>query len=113
MKLSHHIEGKVNIITIEGELLGDAVLSFETSVFELVQKKEVQAVLVNLERIMFLDSFGIGVIVNVFKKLQQAQIGFGLFSLTREVLESFQITCLDQMIPIYETKEEALANYTQ
>ncbi len=113
MKLSHQIKDQIAIITVEGELLGDAVISFEAGVLELLEHENLKAVVVNLEKIMFLDSFGIGVTVNLFKKFQQAQMKFGLCALTKEVLEAFKITCLDQLIPIYETKQEALKSFTE
>jgi len=66
-------------------------------------------VVVDLGRVDFLDSTGLGVLVGALKRLRSAGGSFGLVCTKEPLLKIFRITALDQVFPLYETVEAAVA----
>jgi anti-sigma B factor antagonist len=64
-------------------------------------------VVVDLGRVDFLDSTGLGVLVGALKRLRAADGTFGLVCSKEPLLKIFRITALDQVFPIYPSIEAA------
>ncbi|MEM7426038.1 MAG: STAS domain-containing protein [Pseudomonadota bacterium] len=65
-------------------------------------------VVLDLSRVDFVDSSGIGAIVGVFKHLGTRGT-FSVAGLTRSVARVFQLTRMDKVFQVYPSVEEALA----
>ena len=64
-------------------------------------------VVIDLERIGFIDSSGLGVLVSALRKVKE-QGGTMRIVCTREsILKIFRITGLDKVFPVFATVEEA------
>jgi anti-sigma B factor antagonist len=66
-------------------------------------------VVVDLGRVDFLDSTGLGVLVGALKRLRAAGGTFGLVCSKEPLLKIFRITALDQVFPIFASVDEAAA----
>ena len=64
-------------------------------------------VVVDLGRVDFLDSTGLGVLVGALKRLRAAGGGLVLVCDKEPLLKIFRITALDQVFPIYPSVEAA------
>jgi anti-sigma B factor antagonist len=64
-------------------------------------------VVVDLGRVDFLDSTGLGVLVGALKRLRATNGTFGLVCSKEPLLKIFRITALDQVFPIYPSVEAA------
>src|SRR4051794_24088831 len=64
-------------------------------------------VVVDLGRVDFLDSTGLGVLVGALKRLRAAGGTFSLVCAKEPLLKIFRITALDQVFPIHPTVEAA------
>jgi anti-sigma B factor antagonist len=62
---------------------------------------------VDLERVDFLDSTGLGVLVGAHKRLRLAHGSFRLVCSKEPLLKIFRITALDQIFPIFPTVDAA------
>ena len=69
----------------------------------------VRHVVVDLGRVDFLDSTGLGVLVGALKRLRGVNGTFGLVCAKEPLLKIFRITALDQVFPIYPSIESATA----
>jgi anti-sigma B factor antagonist len=67
-----------------------------------------EKVVVDLDRVDFLDSTGLGVLVGALKRLRAAGGTFGLVCAKEPLLKIFRITALDQVFPLYESVEKAI-----
>lgn len=74
---------------------------------ELVEEGS-RSVIVDLGRVDFLDSTGLGVLVGALKRLRAAGGSFGLVCDKEPLLKIFRITALDQVFPIYPTVDAAI-----
>jgi anti-sigma B factor antagonist len=64
-------------------------------------------VVVDLGRVDFLDSTGLGVLVGALKRLRAANGTFSLVCAKEPLLKIFRITALDQVFPIHPSVEAA------
>ena len=64
-------------------------------------------VVVDLGRVDFLDSTGLGVLAGARKRLRAADGTFGLVCSKEPLLKIFRITALDQVFPIFPSVEAA------
>jgi anti-sigma B factor antagonist len=65
-------------------------------------------VIVDLGRVDFLDSTGLGVLVGALRRLRSAGGTFALVCAKEPLLKIFRITALDQVFPLYPTVEAAI-----
>jgi len=66
-------------------------------------------VIVDLSRVDFLDSTGLGVLVGALKRLRAAGGTFRLVCGKESLLKIFRITALDQVFPLHPTVDEAIS----
>ena len=69
----------------------------------------VSAVVVDLGRVDFMDSTGLGVLVGAWRKARAAGVGFGVVCGKESLLKIFKITALDQVLPLYPSIDAATA----
>jgi anti-sigma B factor antagonist len=65
-------------------------------------------VIVDLSRVTFMDSTGIGVLLHALRRLSVTDGRLVLVCPTERVLRPFQITGLTRRLPIFRSREEAL-----
>lgn len=96
------------VLEIEGEV--DVYTSPELKQ-NLVKLAEdgVKHVIVNLSRVEYLDSTGLGVLIGGLKRLREIEGNLVLVGPGMRILRIFEITGLDKIFDIYQTDEEAAA----
>jgi len=68
-----------------------------------------QNLVINMEEVTYMDSSGIGTLVEVFRRVNGYQGKLALCGLNERVHSVFEITKLDKFFKIYDTETEALA----
>ncbi len=110
MRIKHQMNNSTGMISIEGNVALEAVNEIKDYIQPLLQDEKVQALLINFEKADFIDSSGIGLIVSIYKILQQRQAKLLLTHLSKKNTEIFHMTRLDKILSIYTTDEDALNN---
>lgn len=64
---------------------------------------------INLGEVSYMDSSGIGTLVEVFRRVNAYEGKLGLCNLNERVLSVFEITKLDHFFRIYDSESEAIA----
>lgn len=64
-------------------------------------------ILVDLERVGFIDSSGLGVLVGGLRRVKERSGSIRLVCSRENILKIFRITGLDKVFPIFDTLEEA------
>ena len=100
--------GDVEIVRIKQPKLNHTALA-ELQV-ELGQRIDSGArkMLINLEPVAFVDSFGVGVIAEATRRMEKAGGELRLCGVGERVMMSLTITRLDQRIQILDNENEAL-----
>lgn len=64
-------------------------------------------IIIDLEQIGFIDSFGLGVLVSALRKVRESDGTLRLVCTKDGILKIFRITGLDKVFPVFTSVEEA------
>ncbi|MBF0237561.1 MAG: STAS domain-containing protein [SAR324 cluster bacterium] len=74
---------------------------------EIKQNDAIKSVIINFEKIDFIDSSGIAVVVKLFKDLQNHGVRMVLCQMEKHVFELFCLTGFDRHIKVYANEADA------
>lgn len=106
MEISCTKTGKAGIVTIIGQLWQKEDLdAFENAIDMLIQEK-ILCIVINMDRLSFINSAGLGLIVRNHKKLNNAKGEMILFNPHSSVLEVIEISGFDLFMTVAKSKDE-------
>jgi len=111
MQLQTQTRPKIlSVIVMEDRIDAASAIQFKEKMRDLTQTGD-QRVVLDLSRVMFLDSSGLGAIVAV-KKLLGPDRMLELAGLTPTVKKVFRLTRMDTIFTIHSTHSDALSHDT-
>ena len=99
LKLDHHTRDGIEVVDVEGEI----------DVYTAPRLRELLIELVNMEKVEFLDSTGLGVLVGGLKRVRAHDGSLDLVCTQERILKIFRITGLTKVFGIHDTVDEAIA----
>lgn len=75
-------------------------------VFERLQEEQIRKIAINLEAVNFIDSSGIGILLNFAKKLKEGKGCLYLYNYSEDIKELLDIVDLGDFIPVYKTFDD-------
>ena len=109
LKLDHHNKDGIEIVDVEGEIDVYTAPRLRELLIDLVNNGHYQLV-VNMEKVEFLDSTGLGVLVGGLKRVRAHDGSLDLVCTQERILKIFRITGLTKVFGIHGTVDEAIAN---
>ena len=109
MEFTNRTGNDICIVAISGNIALDGVNEVKEYIKPLIDQADLKGLVINFENVNFIDSAGIGLIVSLFKTLQQRDSKFALSNLSDKNQEIFNITRLNKILDIYPTEQEATA----
>ncbi|MBN2119971.1 MAG: STAS domain-containing protein [Candidatus Omnitrophica bacterium] len=110
MKVAQKEKNGVVICAIAGEINIDTVEGLK-KVFQNLLENKIRKVLLNFDKVEYIDSLGIASLVELSRGLREIEGVLFLSNLSPNIRPIFSITKLDQVIIIYDTEEEALKEF--
>ena len=111
MKFSSRKVGNVVVIDIEGKiLLGDGDVEIKQAVDELLGKGE-RNILLNLARVPYIDSAGLGEIIRCFTAIRKNGGNFKLLSPNQRLIDLLAITKLVNVFDWYQDEASAVKSF--
>jgi anti-sigma B factor antagonist len=107
LKLGNHTKDGIEIVDVEGEIDVYTAPRLRELLIELVNTGFYQLV-VNMEKVEFLDSTGLGVLVGGLKRVRAHDGSLDLVCTQERILKIFRITGLTKVFGIYDTVDEAI-----
>ena len=108
LKLGHHATDGFEVIDVRGEIDMYTAPRLRELLIDLVSKGSYQLV-VNLDKVGFLDSTGLGVLVGGLKRVRAHDGSLDLVCTQQRILKIFRITGLTKVFPIHAPVDEALS----
>jgi anti-sigma B factor antagonist len=108
LKLSHYARDGIEVIDVQGEIDIYTAPRLRELLITLVSKGDYQLV-VNLDKVGFLDSTGLGVLVGGLRRVRAHDGSLDLVCTQQRILKIFRITGLTEVFGIYETVDQAIA----
>ena len=109
LQLSTRQEGGVAVVSAAGEIDVFTAPDLDAHLASLQSSGSTNLV-VDLTRVAFLDSTGLGVLVKALKRARDVRGWIRLVVTTDRIRKIFDITGLDASMPIFDTVEAAVAN---
>jgi anti-sigma B factor antagonist len=100
--------GDASVLTLQGEIDVYTAPRLRQAIIDLVEGGE-RNIVVDMEKVDFLDSTGLGVLVGGLKRVKTREGNLSLVASQEKILKIFEITGLDKVFPIAGTVEEAVA----
>ena len=107
LSLSTRTEGDRTVVTVGGEIDVYTAPRLRELLIELVNTGFYQLV-VNMEKVEFLDSTGLGVLVGGLKRVRAHDGSLDLVCTQERILKIFRITGLTKVFPISDSVEQAV-----
>jgi len=108
LKLGHYGKDGIEVVDVEGEIDIYTAPRLRELLIDLVSKNNYQLV-VNLEKVGFLDSTGLGALVGGLKRVRAHDGSLDLVCTQQRILKIFRITGLTEVFGIYQTVDQAIA----
>ncbi|MGO9823084.1 MAG: STAS domain-containing protein [Solirubrobacteraceae bacterium] len=98
----------VAVVTVSGEL--DLALCIKLAPeLNAAVRSTVRAVVIDLEAVSLVDSSGIALLLNAFRRLDHAGRQLAIACPMGSARRAFELTALDRQLPMHETRRDALA----
>ena len=107
LKLGHYNRDGIEVIDVEGTVDISTAARLRELLIDLVSRDNYQLI-VNLERVEFLDSTGLGVLVGGLKRVRAHDGSLDLVCTQERILKIFRITGLTKVFSIHETVDQAI-----
>ena len=109
LKLDHHNKDDIEIVDVEGEIDVYTAPRLRELLIDLVNNGHYQLI-VNMEKVEFLDSTGLGVLVGGLKRVRAHDGSLDLVCTQERILKIFRITGLTKVFGIHDTVDDAIAH---
>ena len=108
LKLGHYSKDGIKVIDVAGTIDIYTAPRLRELLIDLVSTDNYQLI-VNLERVEFLDSTGLGVLVGGLKRVRAHDGSLDLVCTQERILKIFRITGLTKAFGIHQTVDQAIA----
>ena len=108
LTLGHHARDGIEVIDVQGEIDMYTAPRLRELLIDLVSTGSCQLV-VDLDKVGFLDSTGLGVLVGGLKRVRPHDGWLDLVCTQERILNIFRITGLTKVFGIYQTVDQAIA----
>jgi len=95
---------KTALLRLEGEFEGMAVYDVKEALLGAVEAAAAEEILVDFEKISYIDSSGVGVLLEMAGRAAAGKKRFGLVNVKDPVKKVLQVTKVDKVLPIYKVK---------
>ena len=112
MEVETQRQGNTLIAMTDGRIDGANAREFQTRLDAAIDANEC-AVVLDMERLSYISSAGLRVILLTAKALRGRNRKFAICSLSESIREVFEISGFDKIIPIHASEVEALAAFNK
>lgn len=111
MKANVRQIGHVNVVDLSGKItIGEGDVVLREKVGELLDGGN-KAILLNLEKVSYMDSAGIGELVACYKRAKETGGEVKLLNPSGKVYDLLQLTKLEEVFETYRDEGEALVSF--
>lgn len=111
MKATVRKIGDVSVVDLSGKItIGEGDVVLREKVSHLLEGGE-RRILLNLERVKYMDSAGIGELVACYKRAKEKEGTVKLLNPSGKVYDLLQLTKLEEVFDTYRDEKEALVSF--
>jgi len=101
---------RCRVVTPYGEVDAHSAPTLRQAISDELLEPGVTHLVVDLSRTTFLDSSALGVLIGAFKRMRERSGRLDVVQPPAALRRIFEITALDRILSLYESREQALAS---
>lgn len=109
MKIETKKQNGIKIIKLDGQVRISTQNDFKDLLDNLVKECEGETVIIDMNGVVYMNSVGLGIIIDTFKKFKEMKGKIVLCNLLPDIANLFEVTKLNRFIEIYSTEGEAMS----
>ena len=90
-----------DVVEVTGRIAASESMDLTRQMEAHLSSDEVRAVVLDLSRVDYMSSAGLGTVVWLGKRMREAKQGFAIFGMRDRVAQVFKLSGLDRILPIY------------
>ncbi|RAK08129.1 SpoIIAA-like anti-anti-sigma regulatory factor [Halanaerobium saccharolyticum] len=103
------VENNKAVLKFEGEVIFDNSNQLKEEAKQMLSKNEgVNKLVIDLANVSYLDSSGVGLILSLFKFMRNKKGTLAVAAANEKIKRVFEVTKLQEIIPVYAGVEEAM-----
>ena len=107
LKIAVEEKDDVMVLRLDGEVDVYTAPKLKSRLIDLVDQGKFK-IIVDLEKVVFMDSSGLGVLVGCLKRVRSHDGAISLICSQENILKIFRITGLVKIFPIFDNEGQAL-----
>ncbi|MCP4750370.1 MAG: STAS domain-containing protein [Proteobacteria bacterium] len=108
MEIADHKIDDYVVLGIDGNLVFQDIERLQEVLDRYVDDSTLAGIIINCERVKYIDSFGLGMIVTTYKDMKKRDKKLALTALNKKTMEIFNLTKLDKVLTIANSDKAAL-----
>jgi anti-sigma B factor antagonist len=108
MNLSTRQVGNATIVDVVGDITLYNSPEVRKLLLSLMKEQHAPRVIVNLQKVKYIDSAGVASLVEALKTSRDLKTGFALYGLSRTTREVLELTKLIKVFEVYDDEPSAL-----
>jgi anti-sigma B factor antagonist len=110
MEISRRDSGDIIILDVNGEIDLYNAPEIKDTINKLIEEKKYNVV-INLDKVSYIDSSGIGALISSLSNLKKYQGGLKICNVSGSVRKVFELTKLTSFFEIYDSEQEAISAF--
>lgn len=110
MYISFEEKGDTLVAFLSGELDHHSAEEVRTKIDDRLDRDNFKNLILNFDKVSFMDSSGIGVVIGRYKRLERIGGAVAITNLNESVKRVFDLTGLFKIIKLYSNTDDALCN---
>lgn len=98
----------IKIIKLTGQVRISTQNEFKDYLDNLVKENEGKIVILNMDGVVYMNSIGLGIIIDTYKKFKETNGRLVLCNLLPDIMNLFEVTRLNRFIEIFGNESEAV-----
>ena len=90
------------------QVSGEININTSPDLKKMFEKKPTKKIVIDLEKVTYIDSSGLATLVEILKKTKQLGGALGLSAMPDKIKSLFEITKLDKLFSIFQNQQDAV-----
>jgi anti-sigma B factor antagonist len=112
MDITKRTKGEITVLDISGEIDLYNAPEIKDIINKLIEEQKYN-VIINLEKVSYIDSSGIGALISSLSNLKKYQGGLKIINVFASVRKVFELTKLTSFFEIFDNEADALASFAK
>lgn len=108
MKVEIREEKNVKIVKLTGQIRISTQNDFKDLLDDISAKDSNRTLILNLDGVIYMNSAGLGIIIDAYKKFKENKGRMILCNLMPDISKLFEVTRINRFLEIHATEQDAL-----